>query len=57
MSWFKHKPRPKTPPKLHAHHSSPIAEKLLKETKREVTGVKSKMEEQDLLNTHKKKKK
>jgi hypothetical protein len=57
MSWFKHKPRPKTPPKLHAHHSSPIAEKLLKETKREVTGVKSKMEELDLLNTHKKKKK
>ena len=57
MSWFKHKPRPKTPPKLHAHHSSPIAEKLLKETKREVTGVKSKMEEQDLLSTHKKKKK
>ena len=37
MSWFKHKPRPKNPPKLHAHHSSPIAEKLLKETKIEVT--------------------
>lgn len=48
MSWFKHKPRTKTPPKLHAHHSSPIAEKMLKETKREVTGVTSKMEEQDL---------
>lgn len=40
MSWFKHKPRPKTPPKLHVHHSSPISEKILKETKREVTGVK-----------------
>ena len=57
MSWFKHKPRPKNPPKLHAHHSSPIAEKLLKETKREVTGVTSKMEEQDLqLKAEKKKK-
>ena len=39
MSWFKHKPRPKTPPKLHAHHSSPIAEKLLNETKIEVRGT------------------
>jgi hypothetical protein len=47
MSWFKHKPRPKTPPKLHAHHSSPIAEKLLKETKLEVTGVKAKLAEQE----------
>ena len=57
MSWFKHKPRTKTPPKLHAHHSSPIAEKILKETKREVTGVTSKMEEQDLqLKAEKKKK-
>ena len=37
MSWFKHKPRPKNPPKLHAHHTSPISEKLLKETKIEVT--------------------
>ena len=37
MSWFKHKPRPKNPPKLHAHHSSPTTEKLLKETKIEVT--------------------
>ena len=37
MSWFKHKPRPKNPPKLHVHHSSPIAEKILKETKLEVT--------------------
>lgn len=55
MSWFKHKPRQKAPPKLHAHHSSPITEKLLKETKREVTGVKSKMEEQDLLITSEKK--
>ena len=48
MSWFKHKPRTKTPPKLHAHHSSPIAEKLLKETKIEVTGVKAKLAEQDI---------
>jgi hypothetical protein len=55
MSWFKHKPRTKTPPKLHAHHSSPIAEKILKETKLEVTGVKAKLEEQDI--SHKKKKK
>ena len=39
MSWFKHKPRTKTPPKLHAHHTSPIAEKILKETKREVTAT------------------
>jgi len=45
MSWFKHKPRTKTPPKLHVHHSSPIAEKLLKETKLEVTGVKAKLAE------------
>ena len=37
MSWFKHKPRPKTPPKLHVYHTSPIAEKILKETKLEVT--------------------
>ena len=47
MSWFKHKPRTKTPPKLQPHHSSPIAEKILKETKLEVTGVKAKVEEQD----------
>ena len=47
MSWFKHKPRTKTPQKLHAHHSSPIAEKLLKETKLEVTGVKAKLAEQE----------
>jgi hypothetical protein len=40
MSWFKHKPRLKNPPKLHAHHSSPISEKLLKETKIEVTKAK-----------------
>lgn len=40
MSWFKHNPRPKNPPKLHAHHSSPISEKLLKETKIEVTKTK-----------------
>ena len=48
MSWFKHKPRTKTPPKLHVYHTSPIAEKLLKETKLEVTGVKAKLAEQDI---------
>ena len=37
MSWFKHKPRLKNPPKLYPHHTSPIAEKILKETKIEVT--------------------
>ena len=57
MSWFKHNPRPKTPPKLHAHHSSPVAEKILKEIKLEVTGVTSKTEEQDLSIKSKKKKK
>ena len=56
MSWFKHKPKPKTPPKLHAHHSSPIAEKILKETKREVTKVTSTVEKQDLKLKLKKKK-
>ena len=48
MSWFKHKPRTKTPPKLHAQHSSPITEKLLKETKLEVTGVKAKLLDTDI---------
>lgn len=52
MSWFKHKPRPKNPPKLHAHHSSPISEKLLKETKIEVT----KTNQQELPILEKKKK-
>jgi hypothetical protein len=47
MSWFKHKPRTKTPPKLQPHHSSPIADKILKEIKLEVTGVKAKLAEQD----------
>jgi hypothetical protein len=46
MSWFKHKPRPKTPPKLHVYHTSPIAEKILKEIKLEVTG-KAKLAEQE----------
>ena len=43
MSWFKHKPRLKTPPKPHPHQSSPIAEKMLKESKNQVraTGKKS----------------
>ncbi len=48
MSWFKHKPRLKNPPKLHPHHSSPATEKLLKETKMEVTGVKAKLESQTI---------
>ena len=47
MSWFKHKPRPKTPPKLHVHHTSPIAEKILTVIKLEVTGVKAKLAEQE----------
>jgi hypothetical protein len=51
MSWFKHKPRLKNPPKLHPHHSSPIAEKILKETKIEVT----KTNTLDLKSTKKKK--
>ena len=42
MSWFKHKPRPKTPPKQHAHHSSPIAEKILKESKEKVRATNKK---------------
>ena len=54
MSWFKHKPRTKTPPKLYPHHYSPIAEKILKETKLEVTGVKAKVEEQDTSDKKKK---
>ena len=41
MSWFKHKPKPKNPPKLHAHNTSPTTEKLLKETKIEVSKIKS----------------
>jgi len=48
MSWFKHKPRPKTPQKLHVYHTSPISEKILKETKLEVTGVKAKLEALDI---------
>ena len=55
MSWFKHKPRTKTPPKLQPHHSSPIAEKILKEITLEVTGVKAKIEEQDISLKKKKK--
>jgi hypothetical protein len=39
MSWFKHKPRLKNPPKLHAHHTSPTTEKILKETKIEVNKI------------------
>jgi len=44
MSWFKHNPRPKNPPKLYAHHTSPIAEKLLKETKIQVSKTETKPE-------------
>ena len=51
MSWFKHKPRLKNPPKLYPYHSSPIAEKILKETKIEVT----KTETHDLKTIKKKK--
>ena len=42
MSWFKHKPRLKTPPKPHPHHSSPIADKILKEAKERVRPSKPK---------------
>jgi hypothetical protein len=38
MSWFKRKPHVKEPPKLHPHHHSPIAEKVLKEAKKRVSG-------------------
>jgi hypothetical protein len=41
MSWFKHKPRLKNPPKLHPHHSSPISEQVLKEAKKRVSGQES----------------
>lgn len=36
MSWFKKRPAPKTPPKPHPHHTSPIADKMLKESKERV---------------------
>ena len=42
MSWFKHKPRLKTPPKPHPYHSSPIADKILKEAKERVRPAKTK---------------
>ena len=54
MSWFKHKPRTQTPPKLYPHYSSPMAEQVLKETKLQVTGVKAKI---GALDIDKKKKK
>jgi hypothetical protein len=44
MSWFKHKPRLKTQPKLHPHHSSPISEQALKEAKKRVSGLGSSSE-------------
>jgi hypothetical protein len=51
MSWFKRKPHLKTVPKLYPHHLSPTTEKLLEETKMEVSGTKLKMD----LNLKKKK--
>ena len=33
MSWFKHKPRPKTPPKQRPHHTSPLSDQVLDEIK------------------------
>jgi hypothetical protein len=39
MSWFKHNPRLKNPPKLYPHHTSPASEKILKETKIEVNKI------------------
>jgi hypothetical protein len=36
MSWFKHKPRLKIPPKPQPHHYSPIADKMLRESKERV---------------------
>ena len=47
MSWFKHKP-PKHPPlpkHTPPHHSSPIAEKLMEETKKRVRTPKPKNDE------------
>jgi hypothetical protein len=41
MSWFKRKPHVKEPPKLHPHHHSPIAEKVLTEAKKRVSGENS----------------
>jgi hypothetical protein len=41
MSWFKRKPHVKEPPKLHPHHHSPIAESVMKEAKKRVSGQES----------------
>jgi len=44
MSWFKRRPHLKTAPKLQPHHQSPASKKILEETKREVSGIESKMD-------------
>ena len=36
MSWFNRRPRVKEPQKLTPHHSSPIAQKMLEEVKKQV---------------------
>lgn len=56
MSWFKHTARPKTPPKLRAHHTSPSTEKQLNDTKLKVSGEKTKVNEHSVINSIKKKK-
>jgi hypothetical protein len=43
MSWFNRAPRPKNPPhSVSPKHFSPVAERLLKESKRQVRGEISK---------------
>jgi hypothetical protein len=39
MSWYNRKPKPREPARLAPKHSSPIAEKLLKEQKESVRGT------------------
>lgn len=34
MSWYKRRPRIKEPPKSAPHHTSPMAEKILEESKK-----------------------
>jgi hypothetical protein len=38
MSWFKRRPHVKTPPKAHAHHTSPASEKIRKERQDAIRG-------------------
>lgn len=50
MSWFKHRPRRKEPNKLTPIRTSPIADKILQNTKEEVrklTGSESKIPNKD----------